>query len=168
MINHRFLCLSSFSSSSWVVAGKADPHCPGRFHVHPDSPQTGAAWMKNVVSFDKLKLTNNLLDENGHVSIDKKNSSLLKHVIKTYFRIIQIILNSMHRYQPRVHCVYSPSSKADDILVQQTQAFRTFTFPETKFIGVTAYQNHRITQLKIASNPFAKGPQGPCLTCLPW
>ena len=56
-----------FSSSSWVVAGKADPHCPGRFHVHPDSPQTGSAWMKNVVSFDKLKLTNNLLDENGHV-----------------------------------------------------------------------------------------------------
>ncbi len=54
-------------SSSWVVAGKADPHCPGRFHVHPDSPQTGSNWMKNVVSFDKLKLTNNLLDENGHV-----------------------------------------------------------------------------------------------------
>ncbi|CAF0902539.1 unnamed protein product [Adineta steineri] len=124
----------AFYSSSWVVAGKADPHCPGRFHVHPDSPQTGSAWMKNVVSFDKLKLTNNLLDENGH-----------------------IILNSMHRYQPRVHCVYSPSSKNDELLVQQTQAFRTFTFPETKFIGVTAYQNHRITQLKIASNPFAKG-----------
>jgi hypothetical protein len=56
-----------FYSSSWVVAGKADPHCPGRFHVHPDSPQTGSAWMKNVISFDKLKLTNNLLDENGHV-----------------------------------------------------------------------------------------------------
>jgi hypothetical protein len=54
-------------SSSWVVAGKADPHCPGRFHVHPDSPQTGSAWMKNIVSFDKLKVTNNLLDENGHV-----------------------------------------------------------------------------------------------------
>ncbi|CAF4729999.1 unnamed protein product, partial [Rotaria magnacalcarata] len=33
----------------------------------------------------------------------------------------------MHRYQPRVHCVYSPSSKADELLVQQTQAFRTFT-----------------------------------------
>jgi T-box protein 1 len=73
------------------------------------------------------------------------------------FHSIKIILNSMHRYQPRVHCVYSPSSKTDELLVQQTQAFRTFTFPETKFIGVTAYQNHRITQLKIASNPFAKG-----------
>lgn len=64
-----YLCgiFSSLFSSSWVVAGKADPHCPGRFHVHPDSPQTGSAWMKNIVSFDKLKLTNNLLDENGHV-----------------------------------------------------------------------------------------------------
>jgi hypothetical protein len=37
------------------------------------------------------------------------------------------------------------------------QNYRTFIFTETKFIAVTAYQNHRITQLKIASNPFAKG-----------
>ena len=27
----------------------------------------GAQWMKQVVSFDKLKLTNNQLDDNGHV-----------------------------------------------------------------------------------------------------
>ncbi|UJR33344.1 hypothetical protein I4U23_020793 [Adineta vaga] len=123
----------AFYNSSWVVAGKADPHCPGRFHVHPDSPQIGSAWMKNIISFDKLKLTNNLLDENGH-----------------------IILNSMHRYQPRIHCVYSPTTKIDESFLQQTQTFRTFTFTETTFISVTAYQNHRITQLKIASNPFAK------------
>lgn len=57
----------SFHSSSWVVAGKADPHMPGRIHVHPDSPAKGAQWMKQIVSFDKLKLTNNLLDDNGHV-----------------------------------------------------------------------------------------------------
>ena len=59
----------SFHSSSWVVAGKADPHMPGRIHVHPDSPAKGAQWMKQIVSFDKLKLTNNLLDDNGHVRI---------------------------------------------------------------------------------------------------
>ncbi|CAI9565416.1 unnamed protein product, partial [Staurois parvus] len=35
--------------------------------------------------------------------------------------------------------------------------FKTFVFEETRFTAVTAYQNHRITQLKIASNPFAKG-----------
>ena len=55
-------------SSSWVIAGKADPHLPGRIHVHPDSPQRGSQWMKNVVTFDKLKLTNNLMDDNGHVN----------------------------------------------------------------------------------------------------
>lgn len=59
----------SFHSSSWVVAGKADPHMPGRIHVHPDSPAKGSQWMKQVVSFDKLKLTNNLMDDNGHVSL---------------------------------------------------------------------------------------------------
>ena len=39
-----------------------------RIHVHPDSPAVGAHWMKQVVSFDKLKLTNHQLDDNGHVS----------------------------------------------------------------------------------------------------
>ncbi|XP_025091886.1 LOW QUALITY PROTEIN: T-box transcription factor TBX1-B-like [Pomacea canaliculata] len=121
----------SFHSSSWVVAGKADPHMPGRIHVHPDSPAKGAQWMKQIVSFDKLKLTNNLLDDNGH-----------------------IILNSMHKYQPRFHVVYV-SPKTED--VSQTENYRTFSFTECKFMAVTAYQNHRITQLKIASNPFAKG-----------
>lgn len=58
----------AFHSSKWLVAGKADPSVPGRVHVHPDSPCTGAQWMKQIVSFDKLKLTNNLMDDNGHVS----------------------------------------------------------------------------------------------------
>ncbi|XP_013791850.2 T-box transcription factor TBX10-like [Limulus polyphemus] len=121
----------AFHSSSWVVAGKADPVMPPRIHVHPDSPAKGSQWMKQVVSFDKLKLTNNQLDANGH-----------------------IILNSMHRYQPRFHVVYL-NPKGED--ASQTENFKTFIFPETKFTAVTAYQNHRITQLKIASNPFAKG-----------
>ena len=50
------------------MAGKADPYMPGRIHVHPDSPAKGAQWMKQIISFDKLKLTNNLMDDNGHVS----------------------------------------------------------------------------------------------------
>ena len=64
----RCLPRYAFHTSSWVVAGKADPNSPPRIHVHPDSPAKGAQWMKQVVSFDKLKLTNNQLDENGHVS----------------------------------------------------------------------------------------------------
>lgn len=62
----------------------------------------------------------------------------------------------MHRYQPRCHVVVAPSppGSAPD---PRTENFKTFSFAETRFTAVTAYQNHRITQLKIASNPFAKG-----------
>ncbi|XP_026169091.1 T-box transcription factor TBX1-A [Mastacembelus armatus] len=122
----------AFHSSSWLVSGRADVAAPSRMHFHPDSPAHGAQWMKQTVSFDTLKLTNNLLDDNGHM-----------------------ILNSMHRYQPRFHVVY-----VDPAPNSQLNAYRnfcTFSFPETRFMAVTAYQNHRITQLKIASNPFAKG-----------
>lgn len=57
----------SFHRSGWVVAGKADAQLPSRIHVHPDSPANGLQWMSQPVTFDKLKLTNNLLDDNGHV-----------------------------------------------------------------------------------------------------
>ncbi|KAM5224261.1 T-box transcription factor TBX10 [Hipposideros larvatus] len=122
----------AFHSSAWLVAGKADPATPGRVHFHPDSPAKGAQWMRQIVSFDKLKLTNNLLDDNGH-----------------------IILNSMHRYQPRFHVVFVDPRKDSERYAQEN--FKSFIFTETQFTAVTAYQNHRITQLKIASNPFAKG-----------
>nr|XP_020824076.1 T-box transcription factor TBX10 [Phascolarctos cinereus] len=122
----------AFHSSTWLAAGKADPATPGRMHFHPDSPAKGAQWMRQIVSFDKLKLTNNLLDDNGH-----------------------IILNSMHRYQPRFHVVFVDPRKDSERYAQEN--FKSFIFSETQFTAVTAYQNHRITQLKIASNPFAKG-----------
>ncbi|XP_041662282.1 T-box transcription factor TBX1-like [Cheilinus undulatus] len=122
----------AFHSSSWLVAGRADVIAPSRMHFHPDSPACGAQWMKQTVSFDMLKLTNNLLDDNGHM-----------------------ILNSMHRYQPRFHVVYV--DPAPNSYLNAYRNFCTFSFPETRFMAVTAYQNHRITQLKIASNPFAKG-----------
>uniref|UniRef100_A0A3Q3F9F4 T-box transcription factor TBX1-like n=1 Tax=Labrus bergylta TaxID=56723 RepID=A0A3Q3F9F4_9LABR len=122
----------AFHSSSWLVAGRADVVAPSRMHFHPDSPACGAQWMKQTVSFDTLKLTNNLLDDNGHM-----------------------ILNSMHRYQPRFHVVYV--DPAPNSHLNAYRNFCSFSFPETRFMAVTAYQNHRITQLKIASNPFAKG-----------
>uniref|UniRef100_A0A8C5DPC6 T-box domain-containing protein n=1 Tax=Gouania willdenowi TaxID=441366 RepID=A0A8C5DPC6_GOUWI len=126
----------AFHSSSWLMAGQADVAAPSRMHFHPDSPARGAQWMKQTVSFDTLKLTNNLLDDNGHM-----------------------ILNSMHRYQPRFHVVYA--DPAPNSYLNANRNFCSFAFPETQFMAVTAYQNHRITQLKIASNPFAKGFRTP-------
>lgn len=54
--------------SRWMVAGKADPEMPKRMYIHPDSPSTGEQWMQKVVSFHKLKLTNNISDKHGFVS----------------------------------------------------------------------------------------------------
>jgi T-box protein 20 len=51
----------AYHRSSWLVAGKADPH--------PDSPFTGDQLRKQVVSFEKVKLTNNEMDKNGQVLI---------------------------------------------------------------------------------------------------
>lgn len=58
----------AYHRSSWLVAGKADPPAPARLYVHPDSPFTGEQLRKQVVSFEKVKLTNNDMDRQGHVS----------------------------------------------------------------------------------------------------
>lgn len=52
-----------------MVAGNADSPVPPRVYIHPDSLASGDTWMRQVVSFDKLKLTNNELDDQGHVSL---------------------------------------------------------------------------------------------------
>jgi T-box protein 20 len=49
------------------VAGKADPPPPNRLYPHPDAPYTGEQLRKQVVSFEKVKLTNNEMDKNGQV-----------------------------------------------------------------------------------------------------
>ena len=58
----------AYHRSSWLVAGKADPPSPARLYTHPDSPYTGDQLRKQVVSFEKVKLTNNEMDKQGHVS----------------------------------------------------------------------------------------------------
>lgn len=57
----------AYHRSSWLVAGKADPPAPCRLYAHPDSPFTGEQLRKQVVSFEKVKLTNNEMDKNGQV-----------------------------------------------------------------------------------------------------
>ena len=59
----------AYHKSSWLVAGKADPPAPARLYVHPDSPFKGEQLRKQVVSFEKVKLTNNEMDKHGQVSI---------------------------------------------------------------------------------------------------
>jgi hypothetical protein len=57
----------AYHRSSWLVAGKADPPVQSRLFIHPDGPFTGDALFKQIVSFEKVKLTNNEMDRSGHV-----------------------------------------------------------------------------------------------------
>ena len=64
--DHRY----KFHNSKWMVAGKADPEIHKSWVPHPDSPASGEQWMNRPgISFHKLKLTNNIAESGGHVSI---------------------------------------------------------------------------------------------------
>ncbi|XP_076136451.1 eomesodermin homolog b [Alosa pseudoharengus] len=125
-----------FQGGKWVTCGKADNNMQGnKVYVHPESPNTGAHWMRQEISFGKLKLTNNK-------GASSSNSQM-------------IVLQSLHKYQPRLHIVEVGEEGVEDLNCDSKT--QTFTFVENQFIAVTAYQNTDITQLKIDHNPFAKG-----------
>ncbi|XP_055371853.1 T-related protein [Condylostylus longicornis] len=121
--NHRW----KYVNGEWVPGGKAEVPPAHPIYVHPESPNFGAHWMKEAISFAKVKLTNKT-NGNG-----------------------QIMLNSLHKYEPRVHLVRIESEQR-----QEQRHVVTYPFPETQFIAVTAYQNEEVTSLKIKYNPFAK------------
>lgn len=50
----------------------------------------------------------------------------------------------MHKYQPRVHIVKRQADDKSPITDLENEEHRTFVFPETVFIGVTAYQNQLV------------------------
>uniref|UniRef100_A0A914HAV6 T-box domain-containing protein n=1 Tax=Globodera rostochiensis TaxID=31243 RepID=A0A914HAV6_GLORO len=118
-----------FHNSRWTVAGKADPEGPKPLHIHPDSPATGEHWMSKGANFNRIKVTNNMTNRNEFT-----------------------VLNSMHKYQPRIHIV-----RSNDIHSLKVANWTTVIFRETQFIAVTAYQNNLVTDMKIDHNPFAKG-----------
>ena len=53
-----------YVNGEWTSCGKAPPGehrtCSASVYVHPDSPNFGAHWMKEPVSFGKVKLSNKL------------------------------------------------------------------------------------------------------------
>ena len=53
----------------------------------------------------------------------------------------QIMLNSLHKYQPRIHIVRVGNGEKKSIA--------TYTFESTQFVAVTAYQNEEVSQWQI-------------------
>lgn len=137
-------------------------------YVHPESPNTGAHWMRQEISFSKLKLTNNKGANNNNTQVTHSfflysckacktkltlKSSMWAHLFKIghngLFWNVQhahhssplqmIVLQSLHKYQPRLHIVEVTEDGVEDM--SNEARTQTFTFPENQFIAVTAYQN---------------------------
>ena len=68
-------------NGEWLAGGKAEPAPSNAVYIHPDSPNFGAHWQTDQANFAKVKLTNKT-----------KGAG-------------QIMLNSLHKYEPRIHIV---------------------------------------------------------------
>lgn len=66
---------------------------------------------------------------------------------KVYACCLQLILNSMHKYQPRVHLVKRKEGTCSNIVDLDNEEYKTFIFPETIFTAVTAYQNQLVSEV---------------------
>lgn len=86
-----------YQNSSWVKCFE-ESCAPTRLYVHPESPAPGSYWMDHVISFYKLKLTNNQLDKQGHVRTHKHTWTLShSHVLAV------VIVTGLY---PFYHVVY--------------------------------------------------------------
>ncbi|NWW36151.1 TBX22 factor, partial [Panurus biarmicus] len=153
-----------YHSSQWMGGGNTDHSCiTPRLYIHPDSRGGGETWMRQIISFDRVKLTRGGMDDKGHVAACPP---------------AQIILQGGDKYKPRVH-VIAQDSRFDLGGVQSLPAegVQTFSFQETEGGAVTAYQNQQITKLKIDRNPFGggfrdpgrnRGVRGGLLETYPW
>ncbi|CAO4369320.1 unnamed protein product [Caenorhabditis nigoni] len=124
-----------YSNGQWAVSGKADyQHEVSKKTWHADGVRTGKEWMESMISFDRLKITNNL----------KATGAAM------------IPLHSMHKYVP-VLTIYEAPSQSPFCPSTSSQPLVTVKIPYTEFIAVTAYQNQKIVTMKIEHNSYAKG-----------
>ncbi|XP_027005297.2 uncharacterized protein magl isoform X2 [Tachysurus fulvidraco] len=120
-----------WNGKTWEPVVLDESHVLGQICVHPESPALGQQWMDSTVSFYKVKLSNDSMDQEGCVR-----------------------LHPMHRYLPRL-CIVPFDPNSGGTIALDSPKVKIFSFPQTAFYAVTSYQNPRITQLKIDCNPFA-------------
>ena len=82
------------------------------------------------------------------------------------FLFLQILMQSMHKYQPRIHVLFWDGSLPFQITPREMLRLcvkKSFSFEETKFIAVTAYQNTQVWHCNFVRffNPFSPLSAGP-------
>ncbi|XP_048775603.2 T-box protein 12-like [Ostrea edulis] len=117
-----------FLNNKWIPIGKKDEEFKNHPFKHPDSPRIGSDWMSRKISFEKIKLSNN-------PDTCTKDGIFTLHTFQKYFVSIYIVKHE----------------EDDELSVMD------FPIRATTFIAVTAYNNRKVTKLKINSNPYSKG-----------
>lgn len=105
--------------------------------------------MRQEVSFSKLKLTNNKGSTSNSAQVrcrpTTRGFELGDMILKVdVFPPQMIVLQSLHKYQPRLHVVEVKEDGSEEPFLSSEA--QTFIFPETQFIAVTAYQNADVSQ----------------------
>ncbi|NXY46719.1 TBX22 factor, partial [Ceuthmochares aereus] len=126
-----------YHSSQWMVAGNTDHSCiTPRLYIHPDSPCSGETWMRQIISFDRVKLTNNEMDDKGHVALGPGEGG------------------NSHRLRDAGGGSRAPAAPG-------CGRWRGARAPSPSPISSLLSHPPQITKLKIDRNPFAKGFRDP-------
>ena len=130
-----------FNGLNWRIRSESGRKNHGSFYTHPSSPALGEVWMGDTITFPDLRLTNNVRNKGE-----------------------QIVLNTMRRYQPRIHIL-----EHTDFMDSSQLNTWDYTFEETEFIAVSAYKNKQIrTKKQMRSVPQHTSSQLGIAGSVPW
>lgn len=136
MRNHLPQHLPVLLGSCWGVSGEIHPLAQ-HFNVPLEgSPEKGEGFGEGAAG-SCCSLSFSCPGKGGMCS----DVPLHSHGMSSPSPRAQIILNSMHKYQPRLHIVKADENNG---FGSKNTAFCTHVFPETAFIAVTSYQNHKV------------------------
>jgi hypothetical protein len=96
----------------------------------------------------------NLADEK--VLLNKSRLVIVNTVSDWVMKLFQVSLHSMHKYLPRVHILQTTDLETPPERQASVERALTYTFPETTFTTVTAYQNQQVGALKILQKVLNK------------
>uniref|UniRef100_A0A1I7TF21 T-box domain-containing protein n=1 Tax=Caenorhabditis tropicalis TaxID=1561998 RepID=A0A1I7TF21_9PELO len=88
-----------FDQGKWHELGKGEPFLPIQYKEHPDGARPGSHWMKDIVSFSHLKITNDP---------ENKDNKL-------------ICVQSMHKYIPVVTIKRVGDFEGEDFRLKLTE-----------------------------------------------
>jgi len=155
-----------FVNGEWTTCGKAQhpQQRPASVYVHPDSPNFGAHWMKEAVSFGKVKLSNKL---NGRDQVSQQNTkNLTIYYFWTVFAITDrtglIILMDLYLHGQNINLpvcvcvsvtlsVNSPTGQTPQRILQLI-AYKTQIYARMCLLGVSMMNNH-IEVSKVPQSP---------------